>query len=133
VDERISEFLGGRHAMMVHGERSVSGSVLYAAWIFELPGCVGQGSSPHEAVERLMDLLPVYLGSILRRGEELPGDGGGPEMTVARISFYDAASGSSTLLEASIGSGSDPKELESLSGRRDETMTSTVPAAVEVA
>lgn len=101
MDSRIADFLARDFTITMEGERTPSRQPVFAAWRDDLPGCIAQGNSEQEAVERLIDVIPAYLESLLQRGLALPEPVSRPAMIPAHFAFYDAETGGTMLLSPS--------------------------------
>jgi predicted RNase H-like HicB family nuclease len=89
MDPRIARYL--KHEWTVGlDEESRNGERRFAAYLLELPGCIVQGASPHEAMERLHDVMPAYFESLVRTGVEPPTVLPEPSMIVGHFEFDSA-------------------------------------------
>jgi predicted RNase H-like HicB family nuclease len=92
MDPRVQSYLNRDYSAGLMGEVGVDGRAVYAAWLHDLPGCIAQGDSAQEALERLAAVMPAYFDSLLRRGVEIPDPSTGPAIK-AVFGFYDQKTG----------------------------------------
>lgn len=100
MDARIKGFLERGFALQLFSERTPTGKEIFAAWPEDLPGCIAEGGSEDEALERLLAIVPGYLESLLSRGLPLPIPAEPPAMLRASLTFYDEKTGGPLVVNA---------------------------------
>jgi len=60
------------YAVEIAPEEQPDGAIIFMATHPELPGCMGHGSTVHDAVEDLAEARKLYIGALVDRGIEIP-------------------------------------------------------------
>ena len=89
MDERVARYLSredGFDASIGVEQISSDGRAIFAAWLVDFPGCIAQGQTETEAVERLTALAPAFLESMIELGVAIPEQR--PGLLVGFMQFY---------------------------------------------
>src|SRR5262245_9349904 len=121
MDPRVTAYLSHPAGFPIGTavENVPGGGQIFAAWLIDFPGCIGQGSTEREARERLMAVAPVFVERMLALGVEIPSEP--PSIISGTIQVYDpdlfeTLSGTpdqhgGTLREPKVESGTDDSEI----------------------
>src|SRR5467141_2388971 len=93
IDKRVLEIIGRDYSIATEIELADDGSQLVAAWLVDFPGCVAQGGTVSEAMERLRALLKSYFRELLEQGVEIPEPSPPTTIRVPVLAFYDPTTG----------------------------------------
>ena len=88
----------GKSYPVVFGIESIPGGQRFAAWLLDLPGCIAQGGTRGEALERLVAIASAYLDALERRSVRLPEPTPVPPILPGPMGFYDARTGQNLYL-----------------------------------
>lgn len=72
MTRRIEEYLELPYTLVVVHDVDEEGNAGWVAEVEELPGCVSQGTSPEEAVERVREAMRDWIAVALEDGVEIP-------------------------------------------------------------
>jgi antitoxin HicB len=70
--KRAEDFLELPYHFVMTPDRWDDGTPGWLIEVAELPGCVSQGASPDEAVERIHDAMLSWIDVVLQDGAEIP-------------------------------------------------------------
>lgn len=68
----IEEYLGLPYAIVLVHDADQDGNSGWVAEVEELPGCISQGATPQEALERVQDAMRDWLAVALEDGVAIP-------------------------------------------------------------
>ena len=72
MTRRIEEYLELPYTLVIVHDVDEAGNAGWVAEVEELPGCVSQGASPLEAVERVREAMRDWIAVALEDGVEIP-------------------------------------------------------------
>ena len=87
----IEAYLHRGMVVTVAAQRLIDGADCFSAWPDDFPGCIAEGRSLDEAIERLEAVLPSYLSDIVSEGRQLPNEL--PKIIPGLMQFYDETTG----------------------------------------
>ncbi len=105
------------YPIAVATEQKLDGTPLYAAYLLDLPGCMAQGGTDREALDRLTAMKPAYFGKLLELGAPIPQPTRFPRIVPGSLGFYNPVTGSFSPVVGSALEGSsraDDVKLEAV-------------------
>lgn len=69
---KIEEYLALPYTLVVVHDVDAEGNAGWVAEVEELPGCMSQGASPEEAIERVREAMRDWIAVALEDGMEIP-------------------------------------------------------------
>lgn len=93
MDQNVEKFINSNYAITPSVEVAPDGTQKWAAWPFDLPGCIAQGESSDEAEANLRSILPGVLQRLASSGMDVPEPTVFPHFAMLKMGFYNEASG----------------------------------------
>lgn len=106
METKVQEILSREYPIALALEKTATGRELYAAYLLDLPGCIAQGDSEQEAIERLNAVKVAYIRRLMDLKVDIPRPTPFPKIVPGRLGFYDEVSGSFTPATRSMLEGS---------------------------
>ena len=106
MDTKVQEILSRNYPVALTLEKTATGRELYAAYLLDLPGCLAQGDSEKQALERLETLKVTYIQRLVELNVAIPSPTAFPKIVPGRMGFYNDVTGSFTAATCSTLEGS---------------------------
>lgn len=117
MSDKLRDYMSRDWPKMTDRELTNDGTELFSAWLVDLPGCIAQGDTKEQAIERLEALKPAYFAKLVEHGVEPPEPSKEAAVGTKYFGFYDPQTGAMFALKPARrlpADGAPPTESVSL-------------------